>query len=150
MKVTHLEYRPLNGCIYPSMGPLYIPMANQCLGHWYLLSPANLWCTCIDFRILFTYGSWAHNWSLVKLYINITWKLIIRSGHNFIHVTAAQLLASQITSASIVYSTICSGTDQRKHQNSESLALVRGIQRASNSENVPISWRHRDKEFTFE
>ena len=37
--------------------------------------------------------------------------------------------ASQITSLTIVYSTVYSGTDQRKHQNSASLAFVRGIQR---------------------
>ena len=36
-------------------------------------------------------------------------------------------IASQITSVSIVYSTVCSGADQRKHQSSPSLASVRGI-----------------------
>ena len=36
-------------------------------------------------------------------------------------------MASQITGVSIVYSTVCSGADQRKHQSSASLALVRGI-----------------------
>ena len=36
---------------------------------------------------------------------------------------------SQITSASIVYLNVCSGTDQRKHQSSVSLAFVRGIHR---------------------
>ena len=36
-------------------------------------------------------------------------------------------MASQITSVSIVYSTACSGTDQRKHQSSASLAFVGGI-----------------------
>ena len=36
-------------------------------------------------------------------------------------------MASQITSVSIVFSTVCSGTDQRKHQSSTSLAFVRGI-----------------------
>ena len=36
-------------------------------------------------------------------------------------------MASRITSISIVYSTICSGTDQRKHQCSASLTFVRGI-----------------------
>ena len=36
--------------------------------------------------------------------------------------------ASQITSVSIVYSTVCSGADQRK-QSSASLAFVRGIHR---------------------
>ena len=38
-------------------------------------------------------------------------------------------MASQITSVSIVYSIVGSGTDQRKHQSSESLAFVREIPR---------------------
>ena len=36
-------------------------------------------------------------------------------------------MASQITSLTIVYSTACSGADQRKHQSSASLAFVQGI-----------------------
>ena len=36
-------------------------------------------------------------------------------------------MASEITSLTIVYSTVYSGTDQRKHQSSESQAFVRGI-----------------------
>ena len=36
-------------------------------------------------------------------------------------------IASQITSLMVVFSTIYSGTDQRKHQSSVSLAFVRGI-----------------------
>ena len=62
-------------------------------------------------------------------------------------------LASQITSLTIVYSTVYSGADQRKHQSSASLAFVRTgnslvtgeflIQRASNAENVCILWRHQ-------
>ena len=39
------------------------------------------------------------------------------------------VMASQITSLMIVYSTIYSGTYQRKHQSSASLAFVRGIHR---------------------
>ena len=38
-------------------------------------------------------------------------------------------MASQITSLTIVYSTVCSGADQRKYQSSASLAFVRGIHR---------------------
>ena len=38
-------------------------------------------------------------------------------------------ITSQITSLTIVYSTICSGADQRKHQSSASLAFVQGIHR---------------------
>ena len=39
------------------------------------------------------------------------------------------VMASQITSLTIVYSTVYSGTDGRKHQRSASLAFVRGIHR---------------------
>ena len=38
-------------------------------------------------------------------------------------------MASQITSLTIVFSTVYSGTDQIKHQSSASLAFVRGIDR---------------------
>ena len=38
-------------------------------------------------------------------------------------------MASQITSLSIVCSSVCSDADQRKHQSSTSLAFVRGIHR---------------------
>ena len=39
------------------------------------------------------------------------------------------VMASQITSLTIVYSAVHSGADQRKHQSSASLAFVRGIHR---------------------
>ena len=39
------------------------------------------------------------------------------------------VVASQITSVSSVCSAVCSSVDQRKHQSSASLALVRGIYR---------------------
>ena len=65
-------------------------------------------------------------------------------------------MASQITSLTIVYSTVYSGADQRKHQSSASLAFVRGIHRArtsefpaqtaSNAENASIWWRHHEKQ----
>ena len=63
------------------------------------------------------------------------------------------VIASQITSLMIVYSTVYSDADQRKHQSSVSLAFVRGIHRdtvefpaqmASNAENVSIWWRHHE------
>ena len=54
-------------------------------------------------------------------------------------------IGSQITSLIIVYPTVYSGADQRKHERSASLAFVRGLfptQTASNEENVSIWWRH--------
>ena len=57
-------------------------------------------------------------------------------------------IASQITSLTIVYSTVYPDADQRKHQSSASLAFVRGIefpaQMSSNAENVSIWWRHHE------
>ena len=63
-------------------------------------------------------------------------------------------MVSQITSLTIVYSNVYSGTDQRKHQSS---GWVTGLcagnspvtdkfpaQMASNAENASIWWRHHD------
>ena len=56
-------------------------------------------------------------------------------------------IASQITSLTIVYSTVYSDADQRKHQSSASLAFVRGIDRAVNS---PHKWPTTRKMFPFD
>ena len=47
-------------------------------------------------------------------------------------------IASQITSLTIVYSTVYSDADQRKYQSSASLAFVRGIHRRP--VNSPHKW----------
>ena len=47
-------------------------------------------------------------------------------------------MASLITSLTVVYSTIYSGADQRKHKSSASLAFVRGIHRGP--VNSPHKW----------
>ena len=47
----------------------------------------------------------------------------------YIHYVIMSAMASQITSLTIVYSTVYSGADQRKHQSSTSLAFVSGIHR---------------------
>ena len=51
---------------------------------------------------------------------------IIFAKHHYSDVIMS-VMASQITSLTIVYSTVYSGADQRKHQSSTSLAFVRGI-----------------------
>ena len=56
-------------------------------------------------------------------------------------------VASQITSLTIVYSTVHSGTDQRKHQSSATLAFVRGIHRGP--VNSPHKWPVTRKMFPF-
>ena len=61
-------------------------------------------------------------------------------------------MAFQITGISIVYSTVCSDADQRVHQSSASLAVVKrtypwpvNSQRTINMENISIWWRHHNR-----
>ena len=56
-------------------------------------------------------------------------------------------IAPQITSLTIVYSTVYSDADQRKHQSSASLAFVRGIHRGP--VNSPHKWPVTRKMFPF-
>ena len=58
------------------------------------------------------------------------------------------MMASQITSLVIVYLTVYSGADQRKHQSSASLAFVRGIHRGP--VNSPHKWPVTRKMFPFD
>ena len=53
------------------------------------------------------------------------------------------VMASQITSLTIVYSTVHAGEDQRKHQSSASLAFVRGIRRwtVNSPHKWPVTWK---------
>ena len=52
-------------------------------------------------------------------------------------------MASQITSLMIVYSTVYSGADQRKHQSSASLAFVQGILwwSVNSPHKWPVTWK---------
>ena len=53
------------------------------------------------------------------------------------------MMASQITAVSMVCPTVCSGSDQRKHQSSVSLAFVRVIHRwpVNSPHKGPITWK---------
>ena len=57
-------------------------------------------------------------------------------------------IASQITSLTIVYSTVYSGADQNKHQSSALLAFVWGIHRGP--VNSPHKWPVTRKKFPFD
>ena len=75
-------------------------------------------------------GSIVYSWNDMSA----LWKQTIKSyGHNisYYHNNDVMMgaVASQNTSLAIVYSTVYSDADQRKHQSSASLAFVRGIHR---------------------
>ena len=55
------------------------------------------------------------------------WWRVIAFYYNYVIMTT---MASQITSLMVVYSTVYSNADQRKHQSSASLAFVWGIHRS--------------------
>ena len=73
-----------------------------------------------------------------------------RHGLLFLHYNDVIMstMASQITSLAIVYWTVHSGTDERKHPSSASLAFVRGIHRWP--VNSPHKWPVTRKMFPFD
>ena len=80
-----------------------------------LLSPLSLlllfnWLDCFSLLVLIGFGSW---WNWATIYTDVIMTTV----------------ASQITSLTVVYSTVYSDADQRKHQSSSSLAFVWGIHR---------------------
>ena len=79
------------------------------------------------------------------LFSRVTYKGIWRNHYIDVIMSA---IASQITSRTIVYSTVNSGADQRKHQSSASLAFVRGIHRWPM--NSPHKWPVTRKMFPFD
>ena len=95
--------------------------------------------------------------------VSVSWLLMpvdtrdqgINSNYSCYHYcdVIMNVMSSQITSLAIVYSTVYSDVDQRKHQSSASLTFVQGIHRwPVNSphkwpvtrKNVSIWWRHHD------
>ena len=71
-----------------------------------------------------------------------------KNCHNHYSDVIMGAIASQIASLMIVYSTVHSDADQRKHQSSASLAFVRGIDREP--VNSPHKWPVTRKIFPFD
>ena len=71
-----------------------------------------------------------------------------QTGQNHYNDVIMGAVASQITSLTIVYSTVDSDADQRKHQSSASLAFVRRIHRGP--VNSPHKWPVTRKMFPFD
>ena len=78
----------------------------------------------------------------------IPWQSLTQNNPVHYDDVTMSLMASQITSLMIAYSTVYSGADQRKHQSSASLAFVRGIHRGP--VNSPHKWPVTQKMFPFD
>ena len=92
-------------------------------------------------------------WRPVLRHYNVLWSCLTIEPHSPGPVShygdvIMGAIASQITSLTIVYSTVYSDADQRKHQNSTSLAFVRGINRGP--VNSPHKWPVTRKMFPFD
>ena len=90
---------------------------------------------CVHFWLqqnIFFYKMWINSLKLCEINDLSDWEVsscdnvFVMPHYNDVIMSA---MVSQITSITIVYSTLYSGADQRKHQSSASLAFVRGIHR---------------------
>ena len=109
-------------------------------------------------NILYIY---IHNGTPCKMTRNATPKWHKLCHYNDVMMTT---MASQITSLTVVYSTVYSDADQRKHQSSASLAFVWGIHRTGEFPHIgpatrkmfpfddvimPFHWQHCQHWYTF-
>ena len=129
----------------PLSEPMKISFADTYMQHWcsmhaywtklmnhpypYILKP------CIAFQI-----TWFDVYNQIISIASDT-QLCTNTGCNHYCDVLMSTMVSQITSLTIVYSAVYSGTDQRKHKNSASLALVRGIHRwpVNSPHKVPVT-----------
>ena len=102
-------------------------------------------CTC-----MITYLHWSGPLFAKKLVQSNLFEILYRKRLLCLHYSDVIMgaMASQITSLTIVYSTVYSGAHQRKHQSSASLAFVWGIHRWP--VNSPHKWTVTRKMFAFD
>ena len=109
--------------------------------HW----PIDICYRITNLRLIVSHkGNWVN--AMWSHYNTNVWTLYMTNLH-YDDVTMS-LMASQITSLTIVYPTVYSGVDQREHQSSASLAFVRGIHRGP--VNSPHKWPVTRKMFPFD
>ena len=83
--------------------------------------------TCYGVSRIFFFSSGLLYWHTHRTCMGLWHGWAITFHHNSDVIMAS--MASQIISLTIVYSTVYSGADQRKHQSSAPLAFVRGMHR---------------------
>ena len=108
-----------------------------CFSSYFANKYKAVWVLQVSFMITSRYGNaflitgplWGEsaNRQFILL-IKGLWYVSLLACTHYCDVTMGEM-ASQITSLTIVYSTVHLGPDQRKHRRAASLAFVRGIQR---------------------
>ena len=99
-----------------------------------ILLEISLVCDSILLNLFTVELKTKQHWVRLCLRSEMTW---YHTGEKHYNDVIMGTMASQITSLTIVYSIVYSGTDQSKHQSSESLAFVRGIYRG------PVNFPHK-------
>ena len=120
-----LLFSPDNLCQRTVSSDAYMRQGNPNGVHGY---------TCNRYLYLQMMGSFSHirlHHSYIPCFCLIIWlvSILAQLYHNYSEVTMSAM-ASQFTGISMVYATVCSCADQRKHQSSASLAFMRGIHRS--------------------
>ena len=118
-------------CVLFGYGVLYLieKISLSCNIHGILLLDLLTSTGCFCPRIFISNnGSDLSPWTTFISDLPYKPRIICRSASHYDDVTMS-LMASQITSLTVVYSTVYSDADQRKHQSSASLAFVWGIHR---------------------
>ena len=106
---------------------LFKRLSKQSWGWWFETSSSSLWRHCNDIPMN------------IVLYLTLG-KFLMLINYFWIHYNdvTMSVMASHITSLTIVYSTVYLGADQRKHQSYASLTFVRGIHR------WPVNSTHKE------
>ena len=122
-------------------------LSKQSRRRWFEMSSHSSWSHCIEklskliniidvialkfivcnVATILSSGRWVKTTDTVKVSKSKRACFIIETIHY--NVVILSTMASLITGVPIVYSTVCSGEDQRNHQSSVSLAFVWGIHR---------------------
>ena len=108
--------------------------AMRCFGMYLLLTWLSCWTNRRYVGDLIRHNNNVTESKGVRFYY------VIR--HHYSDVTMSAM-ESQITGESMICSTVCSGSDQRKHQSSASLTFVRGIHRwlVVYPHKGPVTWK---------
>ena len=111
----------------------------------------NQWCSSSLTHICGIRGRWV-KFTCLSIWENAfsstVYEVMVSGNVNHDSDVIMGVMASQITSLTIVYSTVYSGADQRKHQSFATLAFVRGIHRWPG--NSPHKWPVTRKMFPFD
>ena len=110
------------------------PLWRETIGH--RLPPKGPTMRSFDVIFVVSLGKLLNNQSRCRRFetprhhVKALWRYHNQTQASLVHYNDVIMstITSQITSLTIVYSTVYSGADQRKHQSSASLAFVRGME----------------------